>query len=94
MLSFIIPVFNDERYLHDCVTSILAIKYEKEIIIIDDGSTDSSFLLGLDISYANPEVKIFRKNNGGAATARNYGIEHSNGEYIIFVDADDTVLQE
>ena len=89
MFTFIIPLFNNEDTIINCVNSILSIQVEKEIFLVDDGSTDSSGILCKQLVTENPCVYYFRKNNGGAASARNVGLEQLKGDYIIFVDGDD-----
>ena len=89
LVSIIIPVYNSEKYLAECVESALGQTWcNKEIIIVDDGSTDGS----LDVAnkYAiYPNVKIICQNNKGAAAARNTGLRQAKGEFIQFLDADD-----
>ena len=94
LVSFIIPVFNSEKYLSECVNSILRISVEKEVILIDDGSMDSSFSLCKNLADSNSQISFYQKNNGGASSARNVGIDKSKGEYIVFVDSDDTLDSE
>ena len=90
-LSFIIPVYNAEKYLRRCVESILnQTFYDFEAIFIDDASTDKS----LDIlnSYAHDKrIKIIEKANEGVSLARNCGLDLAQGEYLMFVDADDWI---
>lgn len=91
-VSVIIPVYNVEKYLKRCVNSVIN-QTEKniEIILVDDGSTDSSGNLcdELEIKYEN--IKAYHKENGGLGSARNYGFSKSNGEYILFLDSDDFI---
>ena len=90
-VSIIIPVYNAERYLNQCISSIANQTLKDiEIIAINDGSTDNSLnaLDELSCKYKG-KLKIFTKENGGAGSARNIGIENANGEFIKFVDADD-----
>lgn len=91
MVSFIIPAYNSEKTIKRCIDSILGqtSNIEYEIIIVDDGSTDETEQLVQ--SYINDKIKFYQKQNGGVASARNYGVEMSNGEYIIFVDSDDYI---
>ena len=91
MFSFIIPVYNSEKYLTECVESILRIHLNKEIILVDDGSTDSSGFLCRELDDKYSEVSYYSKKNGGAASARNTGIEKAKGELIVFVDSDDSL---
>lgn len=89
-LSVIIPVFNAERYLDECIKSILNQTYTNiEIICVNDGSTDrSGEIINKYISKGYP-IKQIRKENGGVSSARNVGIEEASSDYLAFVDADD-----
>ena len=91
MISFIVPVYNNEKYINECVNSILPVLFDKEIILINDGSLDSSGTICLRIASDNPNIRYFEKVNGGASSARNAGIDIAKGEYIVFVDCDDTL---
>ncbi|WP_292822505.1 glycosyltransferase [Methanobrevibacter sp.] len=94
-LSIIIPVYNVEKYLEECLDSVLnqTLK-ETEIICIDDGSTDNSLNILKEYSKKDKRVKIITKENGGQASARNLGIKEAQGEYIAFVDSDDFIEPE
>ena len=88
LVSVIIPVYNSEKYIEQCVDSVLAQTWQNiEVIIIDDGSTDGSS----DIvkKYESDRVKIFSQENKGASSARNRGLTEVKGEFIQFLDADD-----
>lgn len=90
--SVIIPVYNVEKYLEDCIQSILANKCDSyEIILVDDGSSDSSPAIcdKYEQQYAN--IRTVHKKNGGLSDARNVGLAEAKGEYILFVDSDDFV---
>lgn len=90
MISIIVPVYNVENYLDDCIRSIVMQTFtDWELLLIDDGSTDSSPLIAKDWKNKDERIKYFRKENGGVSTARNFGIDHARGEYIMFVDSDD-----
>ena len=92
MISVIVPVYNAEKYLEEAVDSIINQTYKDiEILLIDDGSTDESGLLCDKIATYDERVKVFHKENGGEADARNYGIKKALGDYIGFVDADDII---
>lgn len=92
--SIIIPVYNCEEYLRLCVNSILNQSYKDfEIILVDDGSTDGSLSVCKDLSRKHSNIKVFHKENGGAASARNVGIEKAHGKYLMFIDGDD-ILDE
>lgn len=88
LVSILIPVYNSEDYLEEAIKSAINQTWEeKEIIIIDDGSTDSS--LELAKKYEGPQVKIFQQENKGAPSARNLAFAKSSGTYIQYLDADD-----
>ena len=88
--SVIIPVYNVEKYLMQCVDSVLGQSYQNvEVILVDDGSTDSSGKLCDDISLLDNRVVVYHKVNGGLSSARNYGLLRCSGEYVIFLDSDD-----
>lgn len=90
MVSIIIPVYNRAQYIKDCLDSVLNQTYkDSEIILIDDGSTDN--LKDVLVPYIN-KIQYIYKRNGGAASARNVGIKHAKGDYIAFLDSDDSWL--
>lgn len=92
-ISFIIPCFNMEKYIHQCIDSILNLELKNfEIIIIDDQSKDKS--VEVINSFKNSHIKLLFSQGRGPGTARNIGLEKSTGDYIVFVDADDVVLKE
>ena len=92
MLSIIIPVYNTEQYLSESVHSVLLQdNLELEIILVNDGSTDGSGELCERIAHDYPQVKVIHKANGGPGSARNIGIDHASGDYLAFVDSDDTI---
>lgn len=89
-LSIIIPVYNVEAYLKECVDSVLSQKYtDYEILLIDDGSKDSSGIICDQIQHIDNRIKVFHKENGGLSSARNLGLDKANGKYIMFIDSDD-----
>ena len=91
--SIIIPIYNMEKYLEECISSIKCQKIDDyEIVLVDDGSRDSSFQIAEKLSEQYVNVKCFKKENGGVASARNYGIEKAKGKYLIFLDADDKMV--
>lgn len=95
MISIIIPVYNAEKYIKRTINSILnQTEQDFEIIAIDDGSTDKSYQIIKELSKHNKRIKVYTKENGGVSDARNYGIEHSTGEYLMFVDADDMLVSD
>lgn len=94
-LSCIVPVYNAEQYLEKCIGSLLQItSISVEIILIDDGSTDSSPILLDKYAESNPNIKVIHQNNKGVAVARNTGIDIATGEYIAFIDSDDWVVPQ
>lgn len=96
LISIIVPVYNTGEYLTKCVESLIHQTYPNiEIILVDDGSTDQATIAICDeIDAENQSVRLIRKANGGASSARNAGICAANGEYIGFVDSDDFVEPE
>ena len=92
LVSIIIPVYNVEDYLSRCVDSVINQTYaELEIILIDDGSTDSSKQICDSYRKKDPRIKVIHKENGGLSSARNAGIKESTGKYLMFVDSDDYI---
>lgn len=92
LVSVVVPVYNVEKYLENCVYSIIKQTYENiEIILVDDGSTDNSSSLCDSFMKRDKRINVYHKKNGGLSDARNYGIEQSKGKYLTFVDSDDTL---
>lgn len=92
LISVIVPVYNVEAYVRECVESIVAQTYPNlEIVLVDDGATDSSGTICDDLSAAHENVTCLHKENGGPSSARNYGVMQAHGEWISFIDADDYV---
>lgn len=90
LVSVIVPVYNVEKYLDECVESLVGQTYENlEIILIDDGSTDGSGGMCDDYASRDERIKVWHTKNNGVSVARNFGIERSSADYITFVDADD-----
>lgn len=90
VISVIMPVYNVEAYLPECVESVLNQDYDKlEVILIDDGSTDTSGELCDQYGARDPRVRVIHQKNAGAAAAKNAGLEMATGEYLSFVDSDD-----
>lgn len=90
MISVVIPVYNVENYLEECVYSVINQSYSSiEIILVDDGSTDSSGSICDNLKMVDSRIKVFHKTNGGLSDARNYGLLKASGEYIMFLDSDD-----
>lgn len=94
MISIIIPVYNGEKSIRKCINQILEYKSDDlEVIVVDDGSTDNTSVI-MKNEYIKSNINYFYKNNGGVSDARNFGINHSHGKYIIFVDVDDEIYME
>lgn len=91
ILSIIIPVYNIESYLCQCINSLLCNNKDYEIILVDDGSTDNSPQICDNYALKYKFIHSFHKPNGGVSSARNLGIEKAKGKYIYFVDGDDYV---
>lgn len=95
-LSFIVPVYNVEKYISRCLDSLLNQNIpleEYEIIVINDGSPDDSEKIIKEYQSKYSNIVLLNKENGGLSSARNYGIEHCSGEYIWMVDSDDTIQE-
>ena len=95
MISVIVPVFNAEEYIENCILSILHQTYPYfELILIDDGSTDHSMNICQKYENEDSRIKVLHQSNQGVSSARNVGILAARGDYITFVDADDTLERE
>ena len=95
LISVIIPVYNVEPYLRQCVDSVLSQTYQNiEIILVDDGSTDSSGIICDDYAHKHNNLKVIHKKNAGLSEARNSGLEVANGSYIAFIDSDDWISKD
>lgn len=94
-LSIIVPVYNAEDYLDRCLISILEQDFAPyEVILVDDGSSDSSPLICDRYSATDPRFRTIHKKNGGVSSARNAGLDLAKGEYVMFVDSDDALLPD
>ncbi len=94
LISVIIPVYNVEKYLRECVDSVISQTYENlEIILVDDGSTDSSGKICDEYIDKDERVTVVHQKNAGLSQARNRGLEESTGEYIYFLDSDDYIAE-
>lgn len=93
--SIIIPMYNVEQYVGKCIGSLLTQSMgDFEIVAVDDGSKDKTADVVRKLSLKDKRVKLLSKENGGQSTARNFGLRHSEGEYVIFIDSDDFVLYD
>lgn len=95
LISVIVPVYNVEKYLDECVRSIMNQTYgHLEIILVDDGSTDRSAAMCDAFAEIDARIKVIHKMNGGASSARNAGLDIATGQYFAFVDSDDYILPD
>ena len=91
-LSIIIPVYNTEKYLQQCINSILKSSFsDYELLLIDDGSTDDSGQICDEYAIKDKRIRVFHQENGGVSKARNVGIDNANAPWITFIDADDWI---
>lgn len=95
-LTIIVPVYNAQKYLRQCIDSLVNQKTEYKYLVkyVDDGSTDSSVEILNEYCLSNANFEVIHKNNGGAASARNVGLEKLNSNYVMFVDADDYISDD
>lgn len=94
-ISIIVPVYKVEKYLAECVKSILSQSFENfELLLVDDGSPDRCPQMCDEYSLKDSRVVTFHKKNGGQSSARNFGLNHAKGRYIMFVDSDDLLAEE
>lgn len=95
-ISIIVPIYNVQDFLAECINSLLAQNHDNyEILLIDDGSTDNSTAIATEYQNNYPALCIlFQKPNGGLSDARNFGIEQASGDYLMFVDSDDFLAKD
>ena len=94
-ISVIVPIYNTEKYLDRCIQSILAQTYSNiELLLVDDGSTDSSGAICDKYAEQDSRVRVFHKPNGGVSSARNMGLDNAKGEWIGWVDSDDYIDED
>ena len=92
LISVIVPVYNVEKYLAKCIDSIIAQTYTNlEILLVDDGATDSSGAICDEYAQKESRIRVIHKENGGLSDARNRGIAEARGEYLGFIDSDDYI---
>lgn len=95
LISVIVPIYNVEKYIADCISSIITQSYKNlELILVDDGSTDNSYAICESFCKKDRRIRLTTVNRGGVSKARNIGIEKSKGEYLLFVDSDDILLPD
>src|SRR5262245_27287355 len=93
-LSVVVPFYNVESYIYDCLESIALQTYpDFEVVLVDDGSPDDSVQIAKEFCNRDRRFHLVRQDNQGLGPARNTGIEHSSGEFISFVDSDDLVTR-
>ena len=91
LISIIIPVYKVEAYIEKCMRSLLEQTYTNfEVLVVDDGSPDSSIKLAKSVVADDPRFLFFEKENGGIGTARNLGLDNAKGDFITFLDSDDS----
>ncbi len=92
LISVIIPVYNRETYIDECLDSVLAQRYPHiEVVLVDDGSTDNTYALCEQRAAADNRIKLFKGEHGGVSAARNTALAHATGEYVFFLDSDDVI---
>lgn len=92
MISIIIPVYKVEKYIRRCIESVLSQTYNDwELLLIDDGSPDMSGAICDEYEKKDSRIRVFHKENGGVSSARNYGINKAEGEWLVFIDSDDWI---
>lgn len=95
LVSIIVPVYNVEKYVEKCIQSLCKQTFENiEILLVDDGSTDNSGKICEFYSSKDSRIKVFHKKNGGQGSARNLALDNACGDYICFVDSDDSVKED
>lgn len=91
-ISIIVPVYNAEKYLKQCIDSILSQDFtDFELLLINDGSKDSSASICDEYAQKDKRIRVFHKENGGVSSARNLGIDKAQGNYVAFIDSDDYI---
>lgn len=94
-VSIIIPIYNVEEYLEQCIDSVLAQTHKEiEVILVDDGSPDNCGAICDNYSMKDSRIRVIHKKNGGLSSARNAGLDIATGEYIMFIDSDDFIEQD
>ena len=92
MVSVIIPVYNREKYIEECINSVFEQSYQNfEIVLVDDGSTDSTLSICKGLAEKDARIRIIEGEHKGVSAARNLALDNAEGEYVFFLDSDDTV---
>ncbi len=93
--SIILPIYNVEKYLEECIDSVLKQRFtDYELILVDDGSPDNSGKICDEYALKDNRIRVVHKVNGGLSDARNVGLQHARGKYIIYIDSDDYVISD
>lgn len=94
LITVIVPFYNSEKYIENCISSILNQSYKNlEVLLINDGSTDNSLQICKRFAKLDSRLKIINKFNGGVSSARNVGLDYAKGDYVTFVDSDDSICE-
>lgn len=94
LISIIVPVYNSERWLKKCIDSVLNQSYRNfELIVVDDGSIDASFSIMQQYASVDSRIRIYHKDNSGVSDTRNFGLSLAKGEWVAFIDSDDSVTE-
>ena len=95
LVSIIVPIYNAEKYLDSCIQSVLRQTYTNwELILINHGSTDKSGRIAEEYGFADERITVFHQKNLGVSLARNQGIDEATGNYVVFLDADDELIED
>ena len=95
MISIIVPIYNTETYLQRCLESLLCqTEQDLQIILVDDGSTDGSYTIAHSFAARDTRILLLQQPHAGQSAARNLALQHAQGEFLAFVDADDTLEPE
>ena len=95
MISIIVPIYNAEKYLPACLDSLLnQTECDLQIVLVDDGSTDGSWSIAQKYAAKDNRIELIQQKHAGQSATRNNGLKHAKGEYIAFVDADDTIASD
>lgn len=95
-LSIVVPVYNVEQYIRSCIESIYRQELDEndfEVILVNDGTQDNSFVIIEDIISNHTNITVIEQRNQGLSVARNTGLQHAKGEYVLFVDSDDLLIE-
>jgi len=91
LVSVIVPIYNSEKYVHECVDSVIRQTYDNiEILLIDDGSTDNSGKICDEYAASDSRIRVFHQSNHGLSYSRNVGLHENRGDYVAFIDSDDS----